>query len=329
MRLAKSVKVILGIVASSGAALVLSGSAFASDAGTGTTSETISNTTSQAVEGVTEQPKSVESPADVTTKSQDTKPGAAVSGAVTNVSGVSVAGAQQGVVGLPNKASDSALSPAPSKTVGSTTVSPVVASVPVKANPVVMTKVEVASSSEVVQAVVAPSLPAEPSGQSSHVTEPTPDVVFRSTMLPVQPKITNSRPLSAGDLASLVPSAPAQQQNPAKVPTPSQPTGLLTRLTSELAGIVVPQAFSSDVIAVVSVTARLLILFASILLLVGLMSVTFGSWMRRGGYAHAARSDVADILSSLFATPVRLGYVPAPLPLHSSFLMVSETKILS
>jgi hypothetical protein len=153
------------------------------------------------------------------------------------------------------------------------------------------------------------------------------DVVFQSTVLPVRPKITNIRSVAVADLAPMVPSAPAQQQNPAKAPTPSQPSGVFGKLTAELAGSTVPQAFWLPLFGLVRVTAQVVIVIAMALLILGRFGFSFGAWLRRGGFAHAARSDVADArLSTFFATPFRLGYVSALQPSHSPFLMVAETK---
>jgi hypothetical protein len=178
-----------------------------------------------------------------------------------------------------------------------------------------------------VAAVMAtPVVKADPVEGSDNVVLPEKAVVFNSTVLPVQPKITNSHSVGAQDLAAAMPSAPAQQQNPTKAPTPSQPSGLFTKLATELAGTVVPQLFTPTVSGFVNLIARLSLMFTELLLLVGLFGMSFGAWLRRSGYAHAARSDMASGFLFLFATPFQMSYVTALSPEHSSFLMVSETK---
>jgi hypothetical protein len=150
-------------------------------------------------------------------------------------------------------------------------------------------------------------------------------VVYGSAVLPVQPKITNVRPAVIEDLATMVPSAPAQQQNPTKTPAPLPSNGLFGRIAAELAGSVVPTAFMPYGAIPVRTAALVLIVLASVLLSAGFLGVLAGNWLRRGGYAHAARSDVAGAGLS-FATPFRMGYVSALSPSHSPFLMVADTK---
>jgi hypothetical protein len=128
------------------------------------------------------------------------------------------------------------------------------------------------------------------------------------------------------DLAAMVPTAPQQDRQPAKAPAPALPGGVFGHITAQLAGSVVPHEFWGLDVGTTRLWLGLIILG---LLLSGVVSLglSFGSSLRRSGYAHAARSDVAAAWFVFpFATSLRLGYVSAFMPSHSPFLMMSETK---
>jgi hypothetical protein len=154
-------------------------------------------------------------------------------------------------------------------------------------------------------------------------------IIFKSQVLPIQPVITTSHPLAITDLAGSVPTA-APQQEPAKAPVPSQPSGgVLGLFTAQLAGVVVPPIFLSPSNTWTGLGAILTLMTLVALFVAQNLVTTFGARLRRGGYAHAARSDVAvATLNTIFATPFSLSYVTALPPERSSFLMVSESTNL-
>lgn len=155
-------------------------------------------------------------------------------------------------------------------------------------------------------AAATPALPKQ-ADQSQPVARTTPVIWFHSTVLPIQPIIT-SRPAINTDLASSVPSAP----EPVNAPVPAKSNGDLGHLSVLMAGVVVPHSVHpSDVVSTRMATPGFLIL---VLLAASMFVFTYGLWLRRGGFATAARSDTprATVFTSLFATPLSLGYVWTP-----------------
>jgi hypothetical protein len=138
-------------------------------------------------------------------------------------------------------------------------------------------------------------------------------VVSHTTVLAIQPMITSRL---ATDLAALIPSAPAPVKDQA--PVPAQSTGLLGNLTAQLAGTALPQLFTSHALAV-SHLLTALNLAALIILLMNVFTFTYGLWLRRGGFATAARSDSPALVATSVATPFWTGYASLPLRLHSPF----------
>lgn len=141
----------------------------------------------------------------------------------------------------------------------------------------------------------------------------------RTTMMPIQPVITNRTSPLAPDLAESMPSAPA----PAKAPVPTKSTGVLAGLVVGLSNVVVPQ----PVTPVDSVSLKLILgvsLLTLVVLLANVFEFSYGQWLRRGGFATAARSDepLNSFTSPLFATPLLSGYVKQPPRLHSPILML-------
>lgn len=142
---------------------------------------------------------------------------------------------------------------------------------------------------------------------------------FRTTVLPIQPTITNRLPQSE-DLAPMAPSAPG----PARAPSPAKSNGMLGSLTAELAAIVVPQTglLHAPVVPRAAIPLSLLVLAV---LLIELVVSSYGLWLRRGGFATAARSDAPTLEGSPFlATPFWLGYVELPPRLHSPIFMAVD-----
>ncbi|HUD11612.1 MAG TPA: hypothetical protein VMS08_04320 [Candidatus Saccharimonadia bacterium] len=147
-------------------------------------------------------------------------------------------------------------------------------------------------------------------------------VLYRSDVLAIQPTIVNHT-VFASDLASLIPTA----STPSKLPVPAKSNGGLERLTSVLAGAVVPPSFFPSVLPVDRLKL-LLSLVTLVVLLANLVVLSYGLWLRKGGFATAARSD-SPVTNSIypFATPFLLGYVSAPPRIHSPSLVVSDYKI--
>ena len=108
---------------------------------------------------------------------------------------------------------------------------------------------------------------------------------------------------SAGpdDLASALPSAP----NPVPTRTPAKSTGLLGNLTLVLAGTVVPDFLT--LAPAVRPAALVPLALLVVLLLTAPVGLTYGRWLRRAGYATAARSDLAAFFS--LPAPIGVSYV--------------------
>lgn len=171
---------------------------------------------------------------------------------------------------------------------------------------------------------LAPVVPVE-----TVVAQPVPvairPVVVRSTVvLPLQPTITN-RTIQAQDLATTLPSAAPVAVDDA--PIPAQSTGLLGRLTAGLAATVVPSLFMTVLIPT-DRPALAMALGALLLTLVAGFVFNYGLWLRRGGFATAARSDEPTNSRFSIATPFVLSYASVPPHRHSSFFMVAEMKTI-
>jgi hypothetical protein len=164
-------------------------------------------------------------------------------------------------------------------------------------------------------APVAPqSQPVLPAAQAAPV------VIFRSRPLKIQPVIETS---SVTDMAAGLASLPT----PASAPVPPKPNSALGHLTAVLADTIVPVLFF-----LISVPVRqglAIGVFATfIVLLLGAFISNYGLWLRRGGFATAARSDAPSLRTiSPFATPQFLGYVFAPPRIeHNPVFVVAEIK---
>jgi hypothetical protein len=171
-------------------------------------------------------------------------------------------------------------------------------------------------------------IPSARTNTTQPVPVAAPALMYHSSVLPIQPVIT-SHQAPGNDLAASMPSAPVAE----KMPVPAKSSGALGKLSLVLAGVVVPQSFTTQAVGVGLVTpvAIWLILLAVLALL---FVSSYGAWLRRGGFATAARSDVpAPATSNLFATPLLLSYVSAPPRQRSSlfgvanwFLTLSERR---
>lgn len=323
MRLLKSFELALSVVAGSGMVLLLSGSAYAAESGLSTTSQV-----------------GFQAPAPVKTDI----PPATMSNTPGNVLVVTTDPAGQGTVAAGNSVTTSSAKQSSGAVVlsGNTqdiTRQPAVPTdqtqVPAKEHPSVAPAVSGSGVVSTQPAMGDVSTSVGPSEQISTVigqsgaklsANDQGSLMIGSAIFPIKPRITNAEAIFAQDLASMVPTAPDQSQLPAKQPTPAQPNSALNQLTAELAGSVVPPVyFSPSLLGTALVIGIMMMLLACV---PGLRSigVSFGTWLRQGGYAHAARSDVAATPISFFATPPTLSYETANLPTRSSFLMVSKIK---
>jgi hypothetical protein len=156
----------------------------------------------------------------------------------------------------------------------------------------------------------------------------SPALVYHSSVLPIQPTIT-SHTEPGNDLAASMPSAPVAENTP----VPPKSSGALSKLGMVLAGTIVPQPFAPQV-AGIGWAAPVMVILMLLAGLAVLFVSSYGAWLRRGGFATAARSDVpAPSSPSSFATPLLLSYVSAPPRQHSSlfgvanwFLTLSERR---
>ncbi len=140
---------------------------------------------------------------------------------------------------------------------------------------------------------------------------------YRAIALVIQPTITSQNDLPAGLVMGSQMPRTAQDSK-----VPAHPNGLLSTLVAELGGIIMPQLAALPILAASPIVAVSLLLLAVTLCLFNLPSFSYGLWLRRSGYAHAARSDMAALF---FATPLTLSYAkPVRLP-HSSFSLWCQT----
>lgn len=178
----------------------------------------------------------------------------------------------------------------------------------VQAVPVTATAASIEAGSAL--AVVAPSV----ISQSEH------RVMFNSVELAIQPRITTGHQTEIADLAAMVPSAPEQRESSTQHPVPTQPSRLFIRLTSTLAGTVVPPVAYTPSNEFISIKVGLMIALAVVSILTRRSFHPFFNRTRRGGFAHAARSDVASAMfNSFFATPLNLSFISAQPSIQSSF----------
>lgn len=151
-----------------------------------------------------------------------------------------------------------------------------------------------------------------------------PSLVLGEQRLLIQPLIT-ARPAIPADLAATVPSAPIRSS----VPVPTKSTGLLSALTVGLASTVVSQIVLSAVMQPIYDLGWSIVGVIASLVLVSLVGLSFGLWLRRTGLVTAPRSDVATHQQLIFATFQFMGYVPALPDRHNPFFVMSDTKTFS
>jgi hypothetical protein len=231
--------------------------------------------------------------------------------------GTSTNGAQSSESGSP-KASSTSKSTSPSQATTSSTqttgrgqISGSMKSLNDNVTPSIISQTTASSTNVVPEvAVVAPV--AQPADSDSK-TE------VRTTILPIQPVITNRATALTPDLAESMPSAPA----PSRAPVPAKSTGVLAGLVVGLSNVVIPQ----PVFPTAAVNLKLMLgisLLTLVVLLANVFEFSYGQWLRRGGFATAARSDepTDNISSPLFATPLLSGYVEQPPRLHNPVSLV-------
>jgi hypothetical protein len=144
-------------------------------------------------------------------------------------------------------------------------------------------------------------------------------------LLPIQPRIVAFARVAmpSTDLAEALPLVPARDN------TPPKSNGALAGWRLILAEIVVPQTTSGEN-PVTPVVAWLDGVFLTALLLLTLVPMTYGLWLRRAGFSTAARSDgLAGSVTnhSLFATPHLLGYTKMPPHPSSPFVVVWQIQM--
>jgi hypothetical protein len=321
MKLLKPVELVLGLAASGSLMLVLSSGAYAANSGIVTTSQT-TNVAGEV---------SKNNAAPISTKSNE--PGIVTISVVTNSDSSVPASdiAKQNNPGQPSvttPAANNAGSAAPN-TISATPAAPgapTAADVAASTSPIAVN--QPASLVQTNAAASAAVVPQESAAPQKSVTDVSPVVSTRTMLMELQPRITATNIVAISDLAAMVPTASAHDLVPGKAPVPSSTGGVFSKLTAELAASVVPHAYFSPTVAGIAFPLSLIILIVTSGFALRFMAMSFGDWIRRGGFAHAARSDVAAQLSSLFATPLILSYVTAVPPTHSSFLMVSNIKRL-
>ena len=322
MRLLKSAEMVLGLALGGGMLLGLSGGAFAAEGSVNTTSQTVTQENSGQPSAPAETKDASTVTVSVLTVAKSTQGSETVAPTPTKLGDVAANTSDQSVGAQTVKSDATNVSTATPGTTGEA----------VKANSADATKsltgTETAATLAAAGVAENPAtIPAEPALTATRNTVST-EPVYHNVVLPVQPMITNTRPAVINDLAATLPSAPTQQ-DPANVPTPSQPSGLFGALIAQLAGVVVPHVFLAPVLGFAGLTVAYTLLILASAFAARRFVTSFGLWLRCGGYAHAARSDVAvATFTSLFATPFSLSFVTAHSPARSSFFMVSETKTI-
>jgi hypothetical protein len=271
MRLAKPAAIAFGLAAASGVALVLSGSASAADSSLGTASGTNSQPGAPVQQQVGQQ--NTDSTQTATNANSDQSKSSDVSQ----------------TDGRTDSAKPVAADPsAPGPGAGAMAVKVVISS----SVPVVGQAPDPAASRPVPSVASAPAQSAQPAvsqaaseaeAKAADSDQPVP--VYRTAVLPLQPTII-AREGQISDLASTVPTPP----KPDKAPVPAKSSGALGKLTAELAGVVVPQLFALPALMGTRLPA-MPGLGVLILVMLPVFVFSYGLWLRRGGFATAARSD--------------------------------------
>ncbi len=280
MRLVTSVQLVVGLAAGGSVALVLSGSALAADGSATTTTQsvgmqiisdqvneqTILSSSSSLAAPIVGQAKETEGQADASSDSSST-----------------VATSDQVVP------QSSAIGPELDKQLPSQETLPDAGGADLAA---AKPGSEMVGKAALAQASVTIAVPVAISGQRS--------AGYRSAILIVKPTITNRTAPVVEDLASTMPSLP----EPTKAPVKPKATGLFGSLTARLAATVVP-VLVGFLTKGTELGELALAPVALLLLATQLFVSSYGAWMRRSGFAHAARSDTVSSTKMVFpfATP--------------------------
>jgi hypothetical protein len=336
MRFGKLVQLLVGFAAASGAFVLLSSNALAADAGsvtnvqrnvnsltasTNSTEPSVQNTESSVVPPVASDDSSDADTNTPTATIGDSAQSTIGSNTTTDTSNSVVSTTSNGDSQTPIASTNSKTTTSPdaalTETENPATGDPALDNANYDQSVVQSTPSVTASDANVVQAAPITTDP------QNRPQSPTASVVYRSAVLAIQPTILNSYTVPS-DLADSLPSAAL----PAKAPSPAKSNSGLDQLSLVLAGTVVPTSFFPVVFPVDRL--KLLLSLATLTVLLGnLIVLSYGVWLRKGGFATAARSDTpAAYLLSSFATPFLLGYVSAPPRMHSPSLMVSDYKTI-
>ncbi len=302
------IKFAFGLVASASVALSLSNAALAAESSSvvntgiasqssATQAETVKTT---AIVSTSTTKTSTDAGDKADSKKVETQPALVASEAAKNeVESASAAAATDPVTPAIINA-DSVVAPPVLLTKPATTVIPERLRDQLSTTSNVVKQVPASSVPEIKETVVAAeSSRTEPAASAA---EPAPVVYYQSKPLPIQPVITAAVTQPA-DLAAATPSATKHHPDNA----PAKSNGMLGELTSMLGSVTVPSliGLNTDLIPVGSSLALSLLIL--IILAVNLFVSNYGLWLRRSGYAHAARSDASAALT--FATPLLMSYV--------------------
>lgn len=288
MRLLKSASKLLGLAASGGLLLILSGSAFAAERDTGISAQPSPSVTVQNNQ--------------TNIQKSDTPKTAASSDVKVSVTHDSQTVAEPSV--SPN--ASPAVSPTSTSTPAAKAVAP---------TPALKSETTPAAAAPAAAPMTVEKVPAVPVPAASEALPPAPKAaaapaVILAARMPLKPMITHNVAPAVVDLASQLPTA-AVPSEPEKHPVPPQPSGLLGQLTAQLSVSevkipFVPAATSATLAALFTLTT-----FLSLLTLMKTATVLVHR-ARREGFAYSPRSDVAVATTNLlFATPFSLGYVTA------------------
>ena len=314
MRLVKSVQLVVGFAAVSGA-FVLSGNALAADSSSVTNTQSSTSTTSHQID---------QSNQTVVTGGSDQSGPGAPTATTTDVTDSSS-----------SNSTSSATPATPGSENGSTPSGP--ASTSQNDNTSGGGAVTADLSGGMLSSTQLP-LPATldtPSPTTPIVTSPTqaqqnataatapsvPVIVFKSQILQVQPTMLNPGVGPAG----LAPAAPGQPAT-AKTPVPPKANGFLASMAEVLAATVVPVYYSPG-LATTYLPGLAIGLVTLAVLLISLVVSNYGLWLRLTGFVTAARGDAPAAPAMIFATPCLLSYASASPHLHNSSFMVADYKI--
>ncbi len=132
---------------------------------------------------------------------------------------------------------------------------------------------------------------------------------------PLSQDVTAAQPEITEAIATAAASLPP-------VNTPVQSSGLFGQLPAGLAGVIAPSSLLGFAVPVSDANAIILLTILSVLLIT-LAGQTYGAWLRRVGHVTAARSD---LLSSFFATPLLMDFIPVSPPERGPFFGVADTN---